>query len=332
FGTIGWIVANALVSRILHADEKALPLQIAGGAGIVLGIYSFTLPHTPPPSAGQKATVRDVLGLDSLALMKNWSFCVFMFSSMAICVPLAAYYAFAQVFVNHAGFQDPAWNMSYGQMSEIFFMLVMPLFFKRLGVKWMLFVGMLAWVVRYGLFSLGADDGVMWMILVGILLHGICYDFFFVTGQIYVDKKAPPKIRGQAQGFLVLMTQGIGLGIGAQIVQRWIVNPNKAENIATLESPAKALRDQWGDLSDQTTAQANELWQESSKLLLQTHNWENIWQLCAIMAGVIMVLFLVLFHDDTKAAPTEGEVVDAYSENVPEDPNERQGDRGEASS
>lgn len=325
FGTIGWIVANVLVSRILHADEQALPLQIAGGAGIVLGIYSFTLPHTPPPSAGQKATVKDVLGLDSLALMKNWSFAVFMVSSMAICVPLAAYYAFAQVFVNHAGFHDPAFYMSFGQMSEIFFMLVMPFFFKRLGVKWMLFVGMLAWVVRYGLFSLGADEGVVWMILMGIVLHGICYDFFFVTGQIYVDKKAPPKIRGQAQGFLVLMTQGVGLGIGAVIVQKLVVNPNKAENITSLETQAKSLRDQWEGLSDQTTAQAAELWQKSTDLLLQTHNWENIWQICAIMAGVIMVLFLALFHDDTKATPTEGEIADAYAENVPEDPNERHG-------
>ncbi len=221
--------------------------------------------------------------------MKNWSFFMFMMSSLLICIPLAAYYAFAQVFVNHAGFQDPAFNMSFGQMSEIFFMLVMPLFFARLGVKWMLFAGMLAWVVRYGLFSLAADDGVKWMILFGIILHGICYDFFFVTGQIYVDKKAPRHIRGQAQGFLVLMTQGIGLGLGAQIMQR-VVNANK----------------------------------QDSEILLHTYNWDAIWQFCAIFAGVIMVLFLVLFHDDAKiAAVSEGEVADAYAENVPEDPKER---------
>lgn len=326
FGTVGWIVANILVSRILHADEQALPLQIAGGGAILLGIYSFTLPHTPPPSAGQKASVRDVLGLDSLALMKNPSFFVFMISSMLICVPLAAYYAFAQVYVNHAGFHDPAFNMSYGQMSEIFFMLVMPLFFKRLGVKWMLFVGMLAWAVRYGLFALGADDGVVWMILVGIALHGICYDFFFVTGQIYVDKKAPREIRGQAQGFLVLMTQGVGLGIGAQIVQRFIVNPNKSENLASLEKQAKSLRSQWSELSDRTTAKAAEIWQKSTELYLQTHDWETIWMICAGMAAVIMVLFLLLFRDDTKTDVTEGEVAEAFSENVPEDPHERDGE------
>ena len=324
FGTIGWIVANVLVSAVLHADEQALPLQIAGGAAILLGFYSFTLPHTPPPSAGQKATVRDVLGLDSLALMKNRSFATFMISSTLICIPLAAYYAFAQVFVNHAGFQDPAFNMSFGQMSEIFFMLVMPLFFKRLGVKWMLFVGMLAWVIRYGLFSAAADDGVMWMILIGIILHGICYDFFFVTGQIYVDKKAPREIRGQAQGFLVLMTQGIGLGLGAQIMQR-VVNNYKAGNIADLEERAKALRTQWTELSDKTTQEAHDLWQQASELYLQTHNWEAIWQFCAAMAGVIMILFLILFRDDTKSAVTEGEAVDAYAENVPENPKERHG-------
>ncbi len=323
FGTIGWIVANVLVSRILHADKNALPLQIGGGAAILLGLYSFTLPHTPPPSAGQKASVRDILGLDSLALMKNWSFFVFMMSSMLICIPLAAYYAYAQVFVDHSGFPDPAFTMSYGQMSEIFFMLVMPLCFARLGVKWMLAVGMLAWVVRYGLFAMGADDGVVWMILIGIILHGICYDFFFVTGQIYVDKKAPPEIRGQAQGFLVLMTQGIGLGIGAQIMQR-VVNSNKAENIKDLEGQSKTLRSQFSELADQTTTAAADLWQKSTDLLLQTHNWASIWQFCAGAAAVILVLFVVLFRDDSKTlAVTEGEVAKAAAENVPEDPNER---------
>jgi nucleoside transporter len=221
FGTIGWIVAGILVSAVLKADTTPIPLYVAGGAALVLGVYSFTLPHTPPPAAGQKATVSDVLGLDSLRLMKDLSFSVFIVSSMLICVPLAAYYAFAPVFVKEVGFKNPAFIMTFGQMSEIFFMLVMPLFFARLGVKWMLFVGMLAWVARYGLFGAAAPEGVLWMVLIGIILHGICYDFFFVTGQIYVDKKAPTAIRGQAQGFLVLVTQGIGLGVGAQLAGKY---------------------------------------------------------------------------------------------------------------
>jgi MFS family permease len=321
FGTIGWIVANLLVSRFLHADEEALPLRIAGASGVLLGLYSFTLPHTPAPSAGQKVTVRDVLGLDSLSLMKSPSFSVFILSSMLICVPLAAYYSFASLFVNHAGFHDPAANMMFGQIAEILFMLIMPLLFVRWGVKWMLLVGMLAWVARYGLFSAAADGGVVWMILLGIILHGICYDFFFVTGQIYVDKKAPVAIRGQAQGFLVLVTQGIGLGVGAQLIQR-IVNSYKAENAEALMAEAQTLREQYDSLmqqaretpaeADTLTAQANAAWDQASTLLLQSHNWEQIWLICAIAAGVVMVLFAALFHDrfsrSERAGVSEGEV------------------------
>ncbi|MDY7108570.1 MAG: MFS transporter, partial [Planctomycetota bacterium] len=211
FGTIGWIVANLIVSGWLKADLRSTPLMIAGGGAILLGLYSFFLPHTPPPAAGQKASVREMLGLDALKLMKSRAFSVFIVSSMLICIPLAAYYAFAQLLVNHAGFTRPAATMSIGQMSEIVFMLLMPLFFVRLGVKWMLLVGMLAWALRYLFFSVAAPTGIEWMILVGIVLHGICYDFFFVTGFIYTDKKATKEIRSQAQGFLVLVTQGIGL-------------------------------------------------------------------------------------------------------------------------
>ncbi len=320
FGTIGWIVANLLVSYMLVADEKALPLQIAGISAVVLGFYSFTLPHTPPPAAGTAVSVREVLGLDSLALMKSPSFSVFMISSMLICIPLAAYYSFAQVFVNHSGFHFTATAMSTGQMSEIFFMLVMPLFFARLGVKWMLFVGMLAWAVRYALFAMGAPTGVQWMVLGGILLHGICYDFFFVTGQIYVDKKAPVAIRGQAQGFLVLVTQGIGLGLGAQITQR-IVNHYQAPNNAELTEQAEALRQNYTELAKQAEAapdasadlmaQAETAWQQASELLLQSYDWQSIWTIAAAASGVIMILFALLFRDKADGTVTEGEVAAA---------------------
>ncbi|MCH7989253.1 MAG: nucleoside permease [Planctomycetes bacterium] len=322
FGTIGWIVANIVVSKVFASDETALPLQIGGGAAILLGVYCFSLPHTPPPSAGQKASFRNILGVDSFALLKDRSFSIFMVSSLLICIPLAAYYAFAQVFVNQAGFHNPAYSMSFGQMSEIFFMLIMPFFFRRLGVKWMLFIGMLAWVVRYGLFALGASDGVMWMILTGIVLHGICYDFFFVTGQIYVDKKAPIAIRGQAQGLLVLVTQGIGLGLGAQIVQR-IINNYKVSNLDDLSTQAGLLRDQYDGLmkqaeespgqADTLIAQANDVWGQASSLLLQTHDWQSIWMICAIAAGAVMILFALLYKDDPKTAEavTEEDVAKA---------------------
>lgn len=265
FGTIGWIAANIVVSKMLHADTQAVQFYVAGGSALALGLYSFTLPHTPPPSAGQKASARDILGLDSLALMKSPSFAVFIISSFLICIPLAAYYSFAPVFVKDAGFADPAFNMSFGQMSEIFFMLVMPLCFARLGVKWMLLVGMLAWVTRYGLFAGAANSGAQWMVLGGILLHGICYDFFFVTGQIYVDKKAPTAIRGQAQGFLVLVTQGLGMLIGAQVVGQIV----------------------------------------KSYTVGETENWQMIWLIPCVAAGVIAFLFFLLFREDQAAKEAE---------------------------
>ncbi len=215
FGTIGWIVAGIFVS--LCGWDKAIEMfQLAGWTAIVMGLYCFTLPHTPPPAAGKKITTREILGLDAFVLLKDRSYLTFMICSFLICIPLAFYYQLAPKFADAAGLSSPAAQMSFGQMSEIFFMLVMPLCFARLGVKWMLAVGMLAWVVRYGLFAGASIDGTYWMVLGGILLHGICYDFFFVTGQIYTDTVAPSAIRSQAQGMLVLFTLGLGMFIGAQ--------------------------------------------------------------------------------------------------------------------
>ena len=260
FGTLGWIVAGILVSKVLHADETAMPFRIAGGAGVLLGFYSLSLPHTPPPAKGEKMALRDLLCLDALALLKKPSFLVFVVSSMLICIPLAAYYAYAPVFVNATGLADPAFKMSFGQMSEIFFMLVMPLFFARLGIKKMLLAGMLAWVVRYGLFALGAPSGTLWMILMGIALHGICYDFFFVTGQIYVDKEAPVAVRGQAQGLLILVTQGLGMLVGAQV----------SAKLFSLFVRNRLVNVQLG--------------------------WQHYWLVPCIAAAVVMLLFALFFR------------------------------------
>lgn len=269
FGTLGWIAANIVVSKVFHADETALPLRIAGGAGVLLGLYCLTLPHTPPPAKGQKVLLRDLLCLDALALLKQPSFLVFIISSMLICIPLAAYYAYAPVFVNAIGLTDPAFKMSFGQMSEIFFMLVMPLFFARMGVKKMLLIGMLAWVVRYGLFALGAPEGTVWMILVAIALHGICYDFFFVTGQIYVDKVAPVALRGQAQGLLILVTQGVGMLVGAQVSA-------KLFNLYVHGLDADVLL-----------------------------GWQKYWLIPCIAAACIMILFALMFKSREKSVTPE---------------------------
>ncbi|MCB0630640.1 MAG: MFS transporter [Lewinella sp.] len=268
FGTIGWIVAGLFVSFVLSrysgdqlAEATALPLYTTGIASIILGIYSFTLPHTPPQGAGQQVSVRTILGLDALKQLGSRSFYIFIISSMLICIPLAAYYNFTQLFLGATGFENIAATQTLGQASEVIFMLLIPFFFRRFGVKWMLIIGMGAWAVRYGLFALGAPESVSWMVLLGIALHGICYDFFFVTGQIYVDKKSTPAIRGQAQGFLVLVTYGIGMFIGAQV--------------------AGAVFNSF-------------LGEASALTLLQ---WKSFWLIPAAFAVAVMVFFGIAFRE-----------------------------------
>lgn len=275
FGTIGWIIAGLFVSFVLKAlvtdgrlpEQTPMPIYTAAVASILLGLYSFTLPHTPPPAAGQRVSIRSIVGLDALQQLGSRPFYVFLVSSFLICIPLAAYYNFTQLFLKATGFQNIAGTQTLGQMSEVIFMLLMPLFFARLGVKWMLLVGMGAWVLRYVLFALAAPDTIFWMIILGILLHGICYDFFFVTGQIYVDKKSTPEIRGQAQGMLVLVTYGVGMLIGAQV----------AGNV---------YNSFLNGASDLTLAQ-----------------WQQFWFIPAAFAAVVMVGFGLLFNDRVERAP-----------------------------
>ncbi|MFK7759013.1 MAG: nucleoside permease [Phycisphaerales bacterium] len=270
FGTVGWIIANLVISKLAY-DVSANMFYLAGGAGLLLGVYSFFLPHTPAPSKGQKFSARDALGIDAISLLKDRSFAVFALCSFLLCIPLAAYYSFAGQFVGESGFEKIASTMSTGQMSEIVFMLVMPFFFKRWGVKWMLAVGMLAWVIRYGLFATAADDNIKWMVLSGIMLHGICYDFFFVTGQIYTDQASGAKIRGQAQGFLVLITQGLGMLIGAQLSGRLVARfTETVDDVSVVD-------------------------------------WKQVWMYPAVFSAVILVIFVLLFKSKPKIAAAESE-------------------------
>ena len=269
FGTVGWIVAGLFVSLVLKRfvtggnlpEQTPLPLYSAAVTSVLLGLYSFSLPHTPPPARGEKVSPRSILGLDALRALGSKPFYIFLGASLLISIPLAAYYNFTQLFLEATGFKNIAGTQTLGQMSEVVFMLLMPVFFVRLGVKWMLAAGMGAWMLRYVLFALAAPSEIYWMIILGILVHGICYDFFFVTGQIYVDKKSTPAIRGQAQGMLVLVTYGLGMLIGAQAA---------------------------GNLFNAFLGGAN---------ALTLDQWRQFWFVPAAFAAVIMVGFALLFND-----------------------------------
>jgi nucleoside transporter len=267
WGTIGWIAGNWAVALLPMKDQAAEQFYLAGGAGVALGLFSFILPHTPAPAAGKSPKVREILGLDSLALLKRPSYAVFALCSFLLCIPLAGYYNYARNFVDACDVKvagSAVMAMSFGQVAEILFMVLMPLAFARLGVKWMLAVGMLAWVTRYGLFAGAWEGKTAWMVLGGILLHGICYDFFFVSGMIYADRAARPEIRGQAQGFLVLLTQGLGMLIGAQA---------------------------FGSLVAHYTVDGH-------------IDWKMVWFVPCLFAGAIALLFIVAFRDRPGTAET----------------------------
>lgn len=302
-GTIGWIVAGLSLSW-LGWETGINMFYLTAAAGILLGLYSLTLPHTPPVKDAN-VSIGQVLGLDALALLAKPSYLIFMLSSFLICIPLSFYYQITSRVVEMTGLPIGQ-TMSYGQMSEIFFMLVMPLFFRKLGVKWMLAVGMLAWVVRYGLFSFGAPDEIRWMIIGGILLHGICYDFFFVTGQIYTDQVAPKHIRAQAQGLVVLFTLGIGMFIGAKAADYVLTQHTTAKSteaaqqvvvktaeIEKLKANPAADKAQIAQLETQKA--------ELRRAELKAIEWKPLWGKPAIFAAAILLIFLLLFKD--KAAP-----------------------------
>ena len=265
-GTIGWIVAGLIVA-FLELESTAVPMQIAAGGSVGLGLFCLALPHTPPKRIASRVRARDVLGVDALELFRDRSFAVFVVGSFLVWIPLQFYYAFANMFLNEIGMVNAAGKMTLGQMSEIGFMLVMPWFFIRLGVKRMLLVGMLAWAARYALFAFGNTGPLVWMLYSGILLHGICYDFFFVTGQIYVDRKAPVHLRAAAQGLIAFVTLGVGMLIGS-----WLSG----------------------------------LVVEGFSAAGGTHDWNTIWLVPALGAAGVLVLFAAFFrHKDSQGPATE---------------------------
>ena len=266
FGTLGWIVAGLLVGT-LGVEATAMPLRLAAGCSVLLAVYCPTLPHTPPLAQARAFRVGQILPLEALRLLRRPSLAIFAAASFLICIPLQFYYAFTNLFLNESGVQNAAAKMTGGQMSELFCMLLIPWFFRRLGVKGMLAIGMAAWTLRYLLFAYGNAGALVWMLWGGILIHGICYDFFFVVGQIYIDHEAPPALRAAAQGMMTLITYGAGMLMGA-----WLS----------------------GGVVDAHTLAAAGIGGGAS------HDWRAIWLFAAAAAGGVLILFLAVFSDDKR--------------------------------
>jgi nucleoside transporter len=263
-GTIGWIATGWMIDKVFHlsTDQLGFTFKMAAIASLVLGVLSFFLPNTPPKAKGTKATFAQILGADAFVLFKDRSFVIFFIASVLICIPLSFYYSFTNLYLTEAGMENVTSNMTFGQFSEAFFILLIPFFFRRLGVKWMIMLGMIAWTLRFLCFGYGNADTLLWLLFAGILLHGVCFDFFFVTGQIYTDSKAGLQIQSQAQGMITMATYGIGMWIG------------------TLLS---------GYVKDYFTSG-------------DVVNWRNTWMIPAGIALFVLVLFLLFFKDNQRAA------------------------------
>jgi nucleoside transporter len=259
-GTIGWIVAGVVVG-MWKVEATALPLRLAAGVSIVMAIYSLTLPNTPPLAQTDRFTIGSIFPKEAVKLLADRPMAIFAIASFLICIPLQFYYAFTNLYINQIGVEHAATKMAGGQGSELFCMLLLPVFFRRLGVKYMLVAGMLAWVLRYILFAYGNAGPGMWMIWAGILMHGICYDFFFVTGQIYIDRKASVALRSAAQGLITLITYGAGMLVGSYL------------SGAVVEHYSTTVGG------------------------VVTYEWRSIWLWPAAASAIVLVLFLVAFSD-----------------------------------
>ncbi len=270
WGTIGWIAAGLLISFVFHWDSEGAvkdgmlknTFMMGAVVSLILGLFSFMLPKTPPKvSTGEKVKLSEILGLDALKLLKDKNFAIFFISSILICIPLAFYYQNAHPFLSNVGMDNPTGKMTIGQISEVLFLLLLPVFFTRFGFKKTILVGMLAWGIRYALFAYGNASDLSFMLIIGIALHGICYDFFFVSGQIYTNAAAGEKYKSSAQGLITLATYGLGMLIGFEVA---------------------------GLITD------------TYKLADGSFDWKMVWIIPSGIAFAVFLLFALFFNDKKK--------------------------------
>jgi nucleoside transporter len=271
-GTAGWIVAGLIIGY-MKVESTEIPVRVAAVSSILMAIYSLTLPHTPPLRSAHGFKLSNIFPPEAFALFKDRNFSVFVLASFLICIPLQFYYTFTNPFLNEIGVQNAAGKMTMGQMSELLFMVTLPWFFRRLGVKYTLMLGMFAWVLRYICFGTGNSGSLVWLLYAGIVMHGICYDFFFVTGQVYVDQKAPPALRAAAQGLITFITYGIGMFIGSWICGRVV-----------------------------------DFYAGSTAACAAIHNWHSIWMVPASASAIVLLLFWSGFSNKERE-PSQGVAV-----------------------
>jgi nucleoside transporter len=276
FGTLGWIAIGVTLGR-LGIETSPASFLLAAGASLVMSVFSLTLPHTPPPSKGQAVTIRQILGLDALVMFKRRSFAVFAVASVLACIPLTFYFSFTNAYLNEIHVPNAAGKMALGQASEVVMMLLMPFILSRLSVKNILMMGLLAWSVRYMLLGYGNADSGMWMFYAAILLHGICYDFFFMTGQLYTDQEAPAHLRSAAQGLITFLTYGVGMLIGSLIAGRAV------------------------DYFTHTVG------------AMMVRNWQGFWITSALIAFVILLLVAAFFRGGGKISSTASPTLESQT-------------------
>ncbi len=262
-GTVAWIVITNIIG-FLEVGDKVTIFQISMITSLAWALFAFTLPNTPPKAASS-VSLSGILGTDAFVLFKNRSFTVFFICSILVCIPLSFYYAHANLSLTESHMSNVENKMSLGQVSEVFFMLLIPFALGRFGIKKMLIVGLIAWIIRFVCFGYGDGMSSEWMLYLAIILHGVCYDFFFVTGQIYTDNKAGEKIKNSAQGLITLATYGIGMGIGSVLS---------------------------GRVLDIYTSKSGEI---------VSHDWTGVWMVPALISAVVLLIFMLVFKDDSKA-------------------------------